>query len=165
MRKRVFISIGSNIGERAGNCDRAIGAITQGHKISLIKKSSFYETRPWGKAGQPDFINCVIEVETSRPPIRLLLFLKAIEKDMGRTPSSGRWGPRVIDLDIIFYGDEIIDREGLKIPHPLAHKRGFVMTPLCEIAPSLIHPGLGRNVCELMDLLTDRGDVRKMGER
>jgi 2-amino-4-hydroxy-6-hydroxymethyldihydropteridine diphosphokinase len=154
-KARAFISIGSNLGDRVTNLEKAIKGLSGNPAIKLIKKSSFYESRPWGRTDQPLFINCAIEVDTSLGPRRLLDFLKALEAGLGRTPTEhkeDRWGPRVIDLDIVFYGDR----------HPHAHKRGFVMVPLEEIAPDLVHPVLGKKVSELSIELEDREGVKRL---
>jgi 2-amino-4-hydroxy-6-hydroxymethyldihydropteridine diphosphokinase len=164
-KERAFISIGSNLGDRVKNLDRAIEGISRNPAITLIKKSSFYQTTPWGRTDQPLFINCAVEVETSLEPRQLLGFLKALEAKLGRTPAThkgDRWGPRVIDLDIVFYGDRIIEEEGLVIPHPHALERGFVMVPIEEIAPDLIYPGSGKKVSELTGGLEDREEVKRL---
>src|SRR3989304_10258685 len=149
MKRGVFISIGSNGGARAGNLKTAIRMLAEDpDKIRLIRQSFFYETSAWGKHEQRDFFNCAIEIETSMPPRALLDFLKDIEKRLGRTPS-GKWGERRIDLDIGFYGGEVLKEEGLIIPHPLAHERAFVIVPLAEIAPLATHPVSGKTVSEL----------------
>lgn len=173
MQETAYISIGSNVGsddEKAGNCRRAVAAL--GADLSggtrVIGRSSLYETPPWGRTDQPSFINCVCEVETVLTPIALLKFLKSIEADMGRTvtgPGSGkddRWGPRVIDLDIVFYGDVVMETPELTIPHPHAHERGFVLVPLSELAPELRHPALGKTVSVLAEELDDLTKVRKV---
>ncbi|MEK7679172.1 MAG: 2-amino-4-hydroxy-6-hydroxymethyldihydropteridine diphosphokinase, partial [Deltaproteobacteria bacterium] len=125
------------------------------------KRSSLYLTRPGGRQGQREFVNCAVEVKTALRPEELLKLLNATEKSMGRGPGP-RWGSRVIDLDIIFYGDRVADGRLLKIPHPSAHQRAFVMLPLSEIAPAFMHPLLGK---KLSDIATDIGNegVRVIG--
>jgi 2-amino-4-hydroxy-6-hydroxymethyldihydropteridine diphosphokinase len=145
----VFISVGSNLGDRAANCREAIRRLSApGAPVRVVKASALYETEPWGVVAQPSFVNAAIELATALSPAGLLGFLKSIESAMGRTVGERR-GPRVIDLDIIFYGDAIVDEDGLKIPHPLAHKRSFVLTPLAEIAPDFIHPVIGKKVSDI----------------
>jgi 2-amino-4-hydroxy-6-hydroxymethyldihydropteridine diphosphokinase len=169
---RAFISIGSNLGDRKENLEKALeGMLTKtktktktGPAVETIKKSSLYETRPWGRADQPLFINAAVEVETSFSPRELLGFLKRLEAEMGRPPSIGkdRWGPRVIDLDIVFYGDMVVREEGLTIPHPHAHERDFVMVPLEEIAPGFVHPVLGKRVSELARPFKEAGGCKRL---
>ncbi len=144
---RVFISIGSNLGDRLLNCRKAIERLKGAEQVTLIRESSFYETEPWGSVAQRPFINCAVEITTTHKPQGLLDILKGIELDMGRTPSP-RHGPRQIDLDIIFYGDTVAQEEGLTIPHPRAHQRAFVLVPLSEIAPGFIHPVFEKSVSE-----------------
>jgi 2-amino-4-hydroxy-6-hydroxymethyldihydropteridine diphosphokinase len=158
--QRVFLSIGSNIGNRLENCGTAIKEISSLARV--VKVSSAYETEPVGNPDQADFINCAAEIETSLEPHELLVRLKGIEKKMGRG-SGERWGPRVIDIDIIFYGDAVMDTEELQIPHISAHVRRFVLMPLCELEPGLRHPGCGVTVSELLDNLEEDKKVLKVG--
>lgn len=152
MAQRVFISIGSNLGQRTDNCRSSIRRLLQNRDITLRKKSSFYETAPWGVTGQGPFINAVVEVRTYLPPRALLDYLKSVEREMGRAPAM-RWRPRVIDLDIIFYGDKVIQEKGLTVPHPHLHERPFVLVPLYEIAPDFIHPVLKKSISGLLAAL------------
>lgn len=145
----VHISIGSNIGDRQSNCSDAIKRM-QMKGVSIKKISSMYETEPWGMKKQPKFINMAIEAETSLLPEELLKTLKDIEKEMGRQDTV-KWGPRIIDLDILFYNDIAIEMEHLQIPHPLLHKRDFVLIPLCEIAPDKLHPVLKKTIKQLRE--------------
>ena len=132
----VFIGIGSNLGNREDNCNDAIHQISKSG-IEIIARSSMYETEPWGITDQPKFINMVVRVGTDLEPSELLMELKAIEKKMGRLDAA-KWGPRVIDLDILLYGDLVVDEPGLKVPHPHMFERDFVLKPLSEIAPEII---------------------------
>jgi 2-amino-4-hydroxy-6-hydroxymethyldihydropteridine diphosphokinase len=143
-----YIGIGSNIGNRENNCRKAIKLIGK-NGIAVRKQSGMYETEPWGVKDQPKFINMAIEVETDKAPEELLRVLKEIEKEIGRTETA-KWGPRVIDLDILFYDDLILKRLGLEIPHPLLHEREFILKPLCEIAPDKRHPGTRKTVKEMI---------------
>ena len=154
----VFIGIGSNLGDSKKNCISSIKHIQEFANIRNV--SSLYETEPIGKVDQPDFINCVIEIETELDPYELLTRLQSIENKLGRVREQ-RWGARTIDLDIIFYDDLIIDTGGLKIPHPEAHNRRFVLEPLREIAPDLIHPEAKLNISEILAGLENYSKVIK----
>lgn len=134
-----LIGIGANIGSPAAQCRQAIQRLGQTEGISVLRTSSFYRTEPVGLVEQNWFVNAVSEIRTTLAPRDLLNVLKGIERLMGRKEAP-RWGPRVIDLDILLYGQRIIDEEGLKVPHPEMHKRLFVLEPLCEIASYVIHP-------------------------
>jgi len=143
----VHIGIGSNLGDRQKNCLEAIRQLGH-HGVTVIKQSSIIETEPWGVKDQPHFMNMAIEAATVLPPAELLDLLKGIERGMGRTPTA-TWGPRIIDLDILFYDDLVIDAEDLTIPHPFLHEREFVLKPLSEIAPEKIHPLFGKTIEDL----------------
>jgi 2-amino-4-hydroxy-6-hydroxymethyldihydropteridine diphosphokinase len=149
-----YIGIGSNIGNRQENCREAVRMLAENGLI-VRQQSSLVETEPWGVADQSRFINMAVEVETDATPEQLLVILKKIEENMGRT-NAIRWGPRVIDLDILFYDDLILDADGLIIPHPLLHERNFVLIPLAEIAPKKIHPRLNKTVHELCIALSEK---------
>lgn len=142
-----YIGIGSNLGDRVKNCLSAIELMEKEH-ITVIKRSSIYETEPWGVNNQPLFLNMVIEIETVMNPVELLNILKDIEKKMGRE-NSYHWGPRIIDLDILLFDNLIVNMDNLIIPHPFLHKRDFVLKPLKEIAPDIIHPLLKRRIDEI----------------
>jgi 2-amino-4-hydroxy-6-hydroxymethyldihydropteridine diphosphokinase len=143
-----YIGIGSNLGDREENCAKALALLEQ-KGINTVKRSSMIETEPWGVREQPKFMNMVVEVTTDMVPDTLLRKLKEIEAQLGRT-ESGRWGPRIIDLDILFYDDTVMSSPELQIPHLHLHEREFVLKPLCEIAPDKIHPVLKKSVKELL---------------
>jgi 2-amino-4-hydroxy-6-hydroxymethyldihydropteridine diphosphokinase len=145
----VYLAIGSNLGDREANCLRAVGLLPE-YGVAVRKQSSFYESEPWGVKDQPRFINIALEAETSLGPHLLLYALKAIEKEMGRV-DAGHWGPRVMDIDILLYDNVIIKEPGLSIPHPHMLKRDFVLKPLKEIAPDVLHPVMGKKIRELPD--------------
>jgi 2-amino-4-hydroxy-6-hydroxymethyldihydropteridine diphosphokinase len=145
---KAYIGIGSNVGDRRGNCLKAVDLLRQDGQ-TILKSSPLHETEPWGVKDQPPFINMVIEIETALAPQALLDLLKKTEKDMGRVYTR-HWGPRVIDLDILLYGDLVITEEKLKIPHPGMHERPFVLEPLAEISPEIIHPVLLKKIRELL---------------
>lgn len=157
--QRVYIGIGSNLGNRALHCRQAIENIASFSDVTAV--SSYYETEPVGNEDQPHFINCAIEIMTDAKPHELLEKLHSIEKKFGKLRKE-KWGPRTIDLDIIIYGDEIIDDPDLKIPHPEAHKRRFVLEPLAEIAPGLIHPILKVTIFNLLEDIEDPHEVVKL---
>jgi 2-amino-4-hydroxy-6-hydroxymethyldihydropteridine diphosphokinase len=146
-----YIGIGSNLGNRQQNCLRAIELLEE-KRITVKKRSSMYETDPWGIKNQPRFINMAIEIETGLEPVELLRLLKSIEREIGREDSY-KWGPRIIDLDILLFDDLIVKEDNLQIPHPSMHERDFVLRPLCEIAPDRIHPLLKVRICDLMQKL------------
>lgn len=147
----VYIGIGSNLGNRQENCSQAINFL---EKMGIVvkKKSSLYETEPWGVKDQPRFLNMAIEIETELKPAELLKLLKDVEIAIGRERSL-RWGPRIIDLDILLFDDIIVNEDNLKIPHPLMHERDFVLKPLHEIAPDAIHPLLKLSIDGLLQQL------------
>ena len=144
----VYIGIGSNRGDRRENCLRSIELLMQ-HGIRVTKESCLHETEPWGVSEQPAFLNMAVEIETDLAPPELLSLLKKIEHDMGRRETF-RWGPRIIDLDILLYDDLILQTDLLTIPHPLMHEREFVLKPLAEIAAHVVHPVLRKRIGTLL---------------
>jgi 2-amino-4-hydroxy-6-hydroxymethyldihydropteridine diphosphokinase len=156
---RVYIGIGSNLGDRKANTLEAVDRVSKLPGTRLIRASSLYESEPLGDA-KTWFVNSVIEIETEMPPDALLRKLKAIENAMGRKRVKGkRWGSRVIDLDILLCDQEVIEKRSLKIPHPEMHKRRFVLLPLAELAPHVVHPQLGQSVSALLATVKDEKRV------
>lgn len=147
----IYLSLGSNLGDREKNLDTALSEL-KNEGIVILKKSSIYETAPWGYEKQPEFLNMAMEGLTLLEPYDLLKLIKEIENKIGRKKTI-KYGPRVIDIDIIFYNNIILKSEVLTIPHPLMHKRDFVLKPLCEIASEFIHPELKISVKKLLDNL------------
>lgn len=148
----VYIGIGSNIGDRKKNCIQAL-ELMQKNSIVIKKKSGMHETEPWGNIkNQSKFINMVIEAGTDKSPEKLLAALKNIEQIMGRKNKT-KWGPRVIDLDILMFDDLVLKKPELEIPHPSMHKRDFVLIPLCEIASDITHPVIGKTIKEILNQL------------
>jgi GTP cyclohydrolase-4 len=154
---RVYLGLGSNLGRRAQNIYDALQRLKAG--ILLDRISSLYETEPVGLAEQPWFLNLVCSGETDLSPQSLLRLAKTIEREMGRKEGS-RFGPRLIDIDILFYNDLVISTPELEIPHPRLHERGFTLIPLNEIAPGLIHPLLGMTIRQLRDSASSLEGVR-----
>lgn len=143
----VYLALGTNLGDRLANLKQAIAALTP--QMEVKAKSQVYETPPWGYEDQPKFLNQVIRATTYLEPEPLLKHLKRLEVTLGRR-GTFRNGPRLIDLDILFYDDLILDKPALAIPHPRLHERGFVLLPLLDIAPDLLHPVSKKSVRELL---------------
>jgi 2-amino-4-hydroxy-6-hydroxymethyldihydropteridine diphosphokinase len=148
----VFIGLGSNLGDKKRNLQEAIAHLEKSGLVTIVSISPFYDTEPQGVKDQPNFLNCVIKVLTVKEPEELLTVLKEIERKMGRK-EVGRWGPRIIDLDILFYDTIVLRNNGLRIPHPEAHKRWFVLKPMSDIEPDFEHPVLKKSIRELLEEL------------
>jgi len=141
---RAFVGLGGNQGDVETTLVEALWAVDALPQTTIQRQSAFYRTPAWGKTDQPAFLNAVVELRTRMPAKVLLDALLAIEERFGRVRSDAeRWGPRVIDLDLLAYGDDVIDEPGLTLPHPHLHERAFVLVPLAEIAPGLVIPGRG----------------------
>jgi 2-amino-4-hydroxy-6-hydroxymethyldihydropteridine diphosphokinase len=161
MRHIAYIGIGSNLGDKVYQCERAISEILRADQNKLLAKSSLFKTKPIGYTSQDWFINGVIKIETDLEPLELLQVLKDIESRLGRKESF-RWGPRTIDLDILLFDEEETEMEGLQIPHPRLQERQFVLIPLAEIDRSLIHPVLKKSIGELLENLKEDQGVEKI---
>lgn len=160
--RKVYISLGSNLGNRLGNLRRAL-ELLEGKGIRIIGLSSVYQTEPVGCGDQPSFLNLAAAAETKLDPLELLKACREAEEQLGRKKSPAS-APRPIDIDILFYDDRSLDLAELTIPHPRLHLRNFVLVPLAEIAPDLIHPLAGKSVADLLAGSPDKGRVEKYCE-
>ncbi len=154
---RVYLGLGSNLGNREDNLDMALKLLAQRMKVGRV--SSIYDTEPMGNTDQPRFLNIACEVSTRLSPEGLLALAKGIEVKMGRRGKSGE--PRTIDIDILLYGDIVIDTPDLVIPHPRMAERSFVMVPLAEIAPELVHPVSWEKIKDMRDAIKEKQGVLK----
>jgi 2-amino-4-hydroxy-6-hydroxymethyldihydropteridine diphosphokinase len=147
---RVYVGLGSNLGDGRSLINQALGELDCQCGIRLLRRSSLYSSGAWGQEDQPDFINAVAELDTSLSAAELLVVLLATEKKGGRVRNSVRWGPRAIDLDLLLYGQDVLRLEGLEVPHPRMHLRAFVLLPLLELVPEMKIPGIGpaRKCCD-----------------
>jgi 2-amino-4-hydroxy-6-hydroxymethyldihydropteridine diphosphokinase len=158
--KTAFIGIGSNMSDPHRNCLDAVDRIGRIDNCEIISESSLYLTAPVGVQDQEWYINSAVSITTGLSAQDLMKRLLEIEADMGRVRTT-KWGPRVIDLDILLFGQDIIDDILVKVPHPMMHLRKFVMAPMAELAPDLIHPGLGKTIMELLKEIPDDGQIVK----
>jgi 2-amino-4-hydroxy-6-hydroxymethyldihydropteridine diphosphokinase len=155
----VFLLLGSNLGDREAYLQSAVHHI-ETDIAPVVKKSAVYETQSWGKTDEPDYLNQVIELQTDLQPVVILQKILAIEKLMGRKREV-KWGSRIIDIDILFYGQAIINEPGLQIPHPELHTRMFTLIPISEIAPDFIHPVIRKSIFQLKSELKSDLIVKK----
>jgi len=155
MIHQAFISVGSNLGDKIGNCRKGINALLADGSSALVKSSPFYRTSPVDYKDQGWFVNLVVKIKTSLDPFELLDKMQRIQKAVGRKADTVRFGPRVLDLDIVLFGDRVIQTVKLEVPHPRMHKRRFVLQPICDIEPSMVHPVLGMDMLSLLEGLQD----------
>lgn len=159
--RTAYIAIGSNMDSPAKNCNEAADLLNDHSAISVSSRSSLYETEPFGKSDQDWFVNSVVEVTTHLSPELLYKACLAIENEMGRVRKE-KWGPRVIDLDILFYDDYVFKEKGLEIPHPGIAERSFVLVPMNEIAPGFVHPKLKKNIEALLTEIRNPQQVNRL---
>ena len=150
----IYLGLGTNLGDRAANLQAALAGLAK--KLVITAVSPIYQTPPWGVTNQPDFLNLCLAAETDLPPVELLSFVKNLENELGREPAE-RWGPRLIDIDILFYANEVIETENMTIPHARLEGRAFVLRPLADIAPDFVHPVLGKTIAELAAAVDGEG--------
>ena len=157
---RVFLSLGSNLGDRLSNIQQAVSSLSMSEHIKILKTSSFYETQPWGNKNQEWFINAALALDTDFTCEELLEFCQNIEVQLGRVRKENeKWAQRAIDIDILMYDDKLINKQNLIVPHPLMHLRAFVLVPMLEVKADLVHPIFNKTISELYDELADPEDV------
>jgi len=154
LKEIIYLSLGSNLGDRGANLESVFEQLPPA--IEVIVRSSIYQTEPWGFKDQPDFLNMVVQGETELPPRELLAYLKKIEKKIGRKPDF-LYGPRLVDIDILFYGEKVVDEIHLTIPHKKIPERAFVLVPLAEIAPDLKFPNSEQTISDLASSIDTSG--------
>ncbi|HTR97675.1 MAG TPA: 2-amino-4-hydroxy-6-hydroxymethyldihydropteridine diphosphokinase [Candidatus Acidoferrales bacterium] len=157
---KAFIGLGSNLGERETLIRQALEALAALPETEMVRASSLYDTEPVGDVEQPNYLNAVAQIDTELAPNQLLWNLLLIEKRLGRERTR-RWGPRTIDLDLLLYGDEIIEEDELRVPHPELVRRGFVLVPLVELEPTLVHPVTRETMLAHLSKLGTRPPVKR----
>jgi 2-amino-4-hydroxy-6-hydroxymethyldihydropteridine diphosphokinase len=163
MKRVVYIGLGSNLGDKKENLEQALKMLESADEVRITRVSSLYQSEPWGIKDQDDFLNQVIEIETGLEALDLLHLLQTIEIDMGRRRDA-KWGPRNIDLDVLLYGDEVLQSEALQVPHAHMRERLFVLLPLQEINPDIVFPDDGTSLREVLVrvLVRDRNAIKKL---
>ncbi len=156
----VFIALGSNLGDREAMIRQALDALAALPETELLRASSLYDTEPAGDVDQPNFLNAVAQLDTNLSARQLLWNLLLIEKRLGRERAR-RWGPRIIDLDLLLYGNELIEEDDLRVPHPEMTRRAFVLVPLVELDPTLVHPGTGGTMLSHLSRLGARPPLKR----
>lgn len=159
-----YLGLGSNLGDREANLNAAVRRLAAPGGVEVTRCSWVYETAPWGYGDQPPFLNCVLEVRTTLPPPDLLGLVKEVETELGRE-STFQWGPRLIDIDILLYGDQTVSLASpdLEIPHPRLHQRAFVLAPLAELAGDLVHLELKKSIASLEKEVEGKEGVARWG--
>ncbi len=152
-----FVGVGSNLGQKQDNCLLGIAELTSNGHSRLLNQSRLYRTEPVDYLDQDWFVNCVVQIVTCLDPFELLAVLQDIQKKAGRISDAIRFGPRILDMDVIFFDATVIDHPDLTLPHPRMHLRRFVLKPLCDMDPTLRHPILNQTVQQLLDNLEDAG--------
>jgi len=155
------LGLGTNLGDREDNLAQAVKGLNSGTALTVLRSSRIYETEPWGVTDQPAFLNIVVEVSTNLSPQELLHHVKGLEGKLGREPGP-RFGPRLIDVDILLYGDMVVDEPDLHIPHASLHLRAFTLVPLAELAPDSVHPILGQTITNLAMQVEGLGGVKPL---
>ena len=156
-----YLGFGTNLGDRKKNLDRAIISLDSRPDLTILRTSGIYETEPWGMTDQPNFLNMVAEIATSISLGELLERVKKLEQDMGREDGP-RFGPRLIDVDILMLEDQVVNQPDLQIPHASLHLRAFVLVPLAELAPDLVHPVLGETIAQLASRVNGLDGVKPL---
>ncbi len=160
---KAYVGLGSNLGERESLIRVAVEGLAGLPETRLAMVSSLYDTEPVGELDQPNFLNAVAQLETELTARQLLWNLLLVERRLGRVRSGGaRYGPRTIDLDLLLYGNLVLDEPNLRLPHPELHRRAFVLVPLCELDPNIIHPVLGETAHDLLAKIESRPVVKRM---
>ena len=158
-----YLGLGANVGDREANLQNALRLLSESPGLRLLRCSQVYETEPWGVTGQPEFLNCCAEFAVSVEPEALLAVCKEVESVLGRLPGP-RWGPRLIDVDILLHGERRVALPDLEIPHPRLHLRAFALVPLAELNAAARHAGMGRTIAELASGVEGLDGVRPAGE-